>query len=213
MSRFIFIHDFYRDGYNDVQAEVRVLQACGLWTKEKRASVARQEVSAYHEALHDLPGLDTGYWAGRVAAIKSATTAHYPTGSKTMFVPLADEQLAFCGSCGAPAVWKSAPLVSGFPVRFRCDHCKQEWVRSQIAYRTPDGWDWDEHEDLFLPGGNKLVVKERVEMIYTFSRYAALPVFGVLSITLHIPMITFVLQVLLGIHFLHGFRTFFKSER
>src|SRR5579864_8618360 len=100
MSRFLCVHDFYRDGYTDLLLEVQDLQAQGLWTKERRARVAKHEISTYHACKHKFPRMDTGYFAGRVAAIKSATTAQYPRHS---------------------------------------------------VYRTPDGWDWDEHEIRLLP--------------------------------------------------------------
>jgi hypothetical protein len=79
MSRFIFVHDFYRDGYNDMLLEVQDLQAQGLWTKERRAKATKHEISTYHACKFKFPRMDMGYWAGRVAAIKSAATAQYPT--------------------------------------------------------------------------------------------------------------------------------------
>jgi len=79
MSRFIFIHDFYRDGYTDMLSEVQDLQKQGLWTKERRKSAARHEISTYHATKFKFPHMDMGYWAGRVAALKSAATALYPT--------------------------------------------------------------------------------------------------------------------------------------
>ena len=79
MSRFIFVHDFYRDGYNDMLFEVQDLQAQGLWTKERRKKVAKHEVSTYHACKHKFPRMDTSYWAGRLAAIQSAATAQYST--------------------------------------------------------------------------------------------------------------------------------------
>src|SRR5215472_7043226 len=129
MTRFIFIHDFYRDGYNDVLAEVHLLKICGQWTKEKRKRFAKHEISTYHACKHKFPRMDMGYWAGRIAALKSVATAHYPTRSETLFVLIADSMPAFCGNCGDKAVFKSVPLTSGLPVRFRCDPCKQEMVR------------------------------------------------------------------------------------
>ena len=78
MSRFIFVHDFYRDGYNDMLCEVQDLQAQGLWTVDVRAKAAKYELSTYHACKHKFPRMDTGYFAGRVAAIKSAATAQYP---------------------------------------------------------------------------------------------------------------------------------------
>lgn len=156
MSRFIFVHDFYRDGYNDMLFEVQDLQAQGLWTKERRARVAKHEVSIYHSCKHKFPRMDMGYWAGRVAAIKSARTSYYPTRGKLIFCALPEETTdyeiiaAFCKSCGDKATWECGTL-GGDDLMLLCDRCKQERVRELTAYITPDGWDWDEHEDQLLP--------------------------------------------------------------
>jgi len=225
MSHFIFIHDFYRDGYNDVLAEVRVLQACGLWTKEKRKNTTKQEVSCYHATKHKFPCMDVSYWAGRVAAIKSATTAQYPTHGWVLFTPpgLTRSTPAFCGSCGDRALWKSWPSALGLPIRFRCDRCKQEQVRLQTCYRTPDGWDWDEHEDelfpLAVPVGNKLVVKTGIQPESIFFPCVSVIGLGMLDFSLHLPAPLLILQTLFVLHIMvrgkdywQGFRRFFKSE-
>jgi len=221
MSHFICIHDFYRDGYNDVLAEVRVLQACGLWTKEKRASVAKCEVSTYQAMKHKFPRMDMSYWAGRVAALKSATTAQYPTRSEALFVLIGDSKPIFCGSCGDRAVWKAEPYGKGSPL-FRCDPCRQEWVREQTAYVTPDGWDWDEHEDelfpLPVPVGNQLVVKTGIQPESIFFPCVFIIGLGMLDFSLHLPAPLLILQTLFVLHIMvrgkdywQGFRRFFKG--
>src|SRR5215472_1913785 len=120
MSRFIWVHDFYRDGYNDMLSEVQDLQAQGLWTKERRKSAAKHEISTYHATKLKFRSLDMGYWAGRVAAIKSAATADY-SKVKTVFTALGNAQTAECSSCGDPAAWR---CTKGLFILFRCDPCK-----------------------------------------------------------------------------------------
>jgi len=200
MSRFIFIHDFYRDGYTDMLAEVQDLQAQGLWTKERRARVARHEISTFHATKHKFPRMDTGYWAGRLAAIKSNRTARYPTRGKTIFVALADSKPTFCGSCGDRALWKSVPDSSGLPVLFRCDSCRQELVREQTTYRTPDGWDWDEHELLPLPQGGKLALYDRPTSIF----FPTVALLGsvCLEVALHLSLWVFILELMIIVHFM-----------
>jgi len=220
MSRYIFIHDFYRDGYTDMLAEVRVLQACGQWTKQKRASAARHEVSTYHACKQKFPRMDTGYWAGRVAAIKSATTAHYPTRGKMIFCPLPDDAIAFCKSCGDCATWECGTF-KGDDLMVLCDRCKQESVREQTAYSTPDGWDWSEHEEdqhLPVPVGDKLVVKDRQGSFFFPS--VAFIGFGIFEVSLHLSLGVFLLELLLIVHFmtfrkeiLQGFRKLLGAER
>jgi len=223
MSRFLFIHDFYRDGYHDILAEVRELQACGQWTKQKRASVTRHEVSTYHACKHKFPHMNMGYFAGRVAATKSAITAHYPalrkeTCGKTVFCPLPDGSIAFCKMCGDSATWESGTNISD-DLMVLCDRCKQERLREQTAYITPDGWDWDEHELLPLPVpvGDKLMVKGRSESVFFPVAFAIGSVF--LEVALHLSLAFFLLELLLVVHFmtyhkeiLQGFRQFFESE-
>jgi len=220
MSRFLFIHDFYRDGYHDMLAEVRILQDQGLWTKEKRVRASRYEMASYLQLKHHFPCMDVSYFAGRVAAIKSARTSHYPTRGKTIFILLGDARPAFCGSCGDPAIWKSPPDSSGLPVLFRCDRCKQERVRELTAYSTPDGWDWSEHEEdqlLPLPVGDKLLVSTRQGSFFFPVAFAIGSVF--LEVALHLSLAFFLLELLLLVHFmtyhkeiLQAFRKFLKSE-
>ena len=217
MTRFIFIHDFYRDGYNDVLAEVQRLQASRLWTKERRAHVTKHEVSTYLSVRHKFPRLDASYWAGRVAAIKSAATADYcalpkETGDTIACTALPDAATIDCSSCGDPAVWQSA---LGSLLLFHCDPCKQEQIRTLTAYMTPDGWDWDEHELVPLPVGafDKRTTRERIQLTFDLFRFTALLVLGVLDMVLPLPIIQGCLQIVLFMHFVHEFREVFRSER
>jgi len=152
MSRFIDLHDFYRDGYNDMLSEVQDLQAQGLWTKERRASVARHEVSTYHACKHKYPRMDVSYWAGRLAAIKSNRTAppkpRIERHGKIVFIALKALTETWCLECGERATWQCS---TNGRMTSLCDRCKQERVREQTAYITPSGWDWDEHELLPWP--------------------------------------------------------------
>ena len=223
MTHFIFIHDFFADGYHDLLSEVHILQACGLWTPEKRASVTKHEVSSYKAARHKFPSLDASYWAGRVAAIKSAATAQYKApGPKMAFTRLPENALVFCGSCGDQASWQYAPPCNASPVLFRCDACKQEQVRMITAYCMPDGWDWDEHEDELLPvaRSSKLVAKEKLEPVTIFAPLTAIIGLGMLDFSLHLPAPLLILQTLFVLHItvngkeiLQAFRTWLSSER
>jgi predicted RNA-binding Zn-ribbon protein involved in translation (DUF1610 family) len=156
MTKCLFIHDFFQDGREDVLAEVRVLQAYGQWTKQKRASWTRQAVACYERSRYETSYRPQGsdYYAGRIVGLRSAITADYPpprkeTCGKTVFVALADEKTIFCGNCGDHAVWKYYERGDQSSIRYRCDRCKQELVRAQTAYSTSDGWDWDDDEILF----------------------------------------------------------------
>jgi len=142
MSRFIFIHDFYRDGYTDMLSEVQDLQKQGLWTKERRKSAARHEISTYHATKFKFPHMDMGYWAGRVAALKSAATALYPSQTVYRTPDGWDWNIAFCKMCGDEATWECGTF-KGDDLMVLCDRCKQEKVRELTASISPSGWDWD----------------------------------------------------------------------
>jgi hypothetical protein len=159
MSTSLFIHDFFRDGRSDALAEVRILQHSGLWTKEKRASWIKQ-TRAYREHLkHIHPCLPQvgAYYAGRIAALKSRQIADVvplddtPAASTDTLVyrPLKPSDHRFCGllDCGSDAVWGVSYTGDSQIFLALCDPCRQEWVRQEV-YTTPDGWDWDEDEDL-----------------------------------------------------------------
>jgi hypothetical protein len=48
--------------------------------------------------------------------------------------------------CGDDAVWEVRLQGDRQPILALCDRCRQEWVRYETAYTTPDGWDWDDDE-------------------------------------------------------------------
>lgn len=217
MTRFTFIHDFYRDGYHDMLAEVRAFQECGLWTKHKRASLAKHAQSEYKALKHKFPCMDTSYWAGRLAALKSVRTARFTqaesvaveqTSNKVIYLPLSPNAERFCNmfDCGNDAIWGVCLKADRKPFLVVCDLCRQEWVRTQTCYSTPDGWDWHEHEieliPLPVPRSNKLVVKGRIEPVSIFFPATAIVGLGMLDMSFQIPILLFILQAVLVLHFI-----------
>jgi len=226
-----FIHDFFRDGREDALAEVCMLQSCGQWTKEKRARWIREAVSCHERLRHTHPSLSQGmsYYAGRIVALKSRLTAdgsEETSRCKEMInTPLARRlhsgSLLLCSDCCDFALWQVV-LKGTLPVSL-CNACKQERVRMQ-TYSTPDGWDWDEDEEEDLPplpvlGGGKLVVREPLEVRSIFLPCTTVVGLGLLDMTLHVPILLFVMQAVLFLHFivwgkgiLKKFPRWFESE-
>lgn len=137
MTHCLFIHDFFQDGRLDVLAEVRLLQVYGQWTKEKHARWIKQACTAYERAKRTYP-LGCSYNAGRIAGLKSAVTAHYPTldpqfHGRMVFLILRDEKKIRCLECGDDATWKCYPDGSFHLTFYLCDRCKQERVREHSA--------------------------------------------------------------------------------
>jgi hypothetical protein len=158
MSKCHFIHDFFEDGRADAIAEVRMLQDLGLWTKQKRASWTKKAVSTSQHLKHDSSRKEgISYFAGRTAALKSRLTAdcspeHTPTPVQArdpiIYRPLSHSVSRFCGffDCCETAIWGVCLWEDKQPFLLLCDPCRQEWMRTETAYVTPDGWDWDEEE-------------------------------------------------------------------
>src|SRR5579859_5255750 len=156
MSRCRFIHDFWSDGRSDVLARVRILRARSQWTKKRRAAWLRDAVSTYAHFKHRFPRMNVSYYAGRVAALKSQKSAHFETPPSEqrsvalIYRPLPPDRTRRCSfsDCGGKALWGLCLQGDIRPLVLLCDPCRQEWQRSEMAYVTPDGWDWDDDEEL-----------------------------------------------------------------
>jgi hypothetical protein len=212
MSTSRFNYSFYQDGREDLLAEVRLLQSCGQWTKEKRKSVLKDAISTYQRIKHTHPRIPEAcaYYAGRVSIMKSALTMNFSskeTVNLIVYRPLAPHTDRFCGlfDCGNEALWGLSIQGDPQPFALLCDECRQEWVRERSAYVIPSGWDWDEHEDLPLPllqpRREKLgVSSDRAEPQYIFFPCTAIIGLGFLDMTLQIPILIFILQALFILH-------------
>jgi hypothetical protein len=84
MSTGLFSYNFFQDGKQDTLAEVRILQYYGQWTEAKRTRWTKEAVSTHHHLKHTHPATPQGaaYYAGRVAALRSRRTAHFPSAPK-----------------------------------------------------------------------------------------------------------------------------------
>ena len=215
--------DFFSKGKRDAMAEVRTQQARGEWTQERRARWTKQAISEHLHLKHQYPEQRQAisYYAGRVCALKSKRTAPFSEPGQTPNLiarPLSCDAAFSCDLCWDKATWEIiCQHTDTVPLTTLCDCCKQERVRMETAYTTPDGWDWDDDEIELLPepvlGGGKLVVKEGLEPVSIFFPCTAIVGFGVLDLTLHIPILMVVLQAWLVLHFVREFPKFFESER
>jgi hypothetical protein len=222
--------DFFSYGKRDVLSEVRTQQARGEWTKARRARWTKQAVSYHMQLKYTYPEQREAmsYYAGRIAALKSKRTADFSktrTKNMTVYRPLDPNKKICCDflDCGSDASWECYPQEGVPCVLALCDCCKQERVRMEIAYTIPDDWDWDEDEIELPPlpvlGGGKLVVREPLEVRSIFLPCTTVVGLGLLDMTLHVPILLFVMQAVLFLHFivwgkgiLQKFCELFESE-
>lgn len=178
MSTRQITHNFFREGRRDALSEVRILRSFGQWTEEKRSCWIKEAVASRSRLAHTHPERHEGraYFAGRLAALKSWTTkdfsvdgtpeesqSHDRTRGTFVYQPLKPGDNRFCSlfDCGSDAIWGITLSAGTRPIMVLCDACRQEWQRHDVAYSTPDGWDWDEDEeqrsDLSFPIGMQSV--------------------------------------------------------
>jgi hypothetical protein len=163
MSTSRFNYSFYQDGREDLLAEVRLLQSCGQWTKEKRKSVLKDAISTYYRLKHTHPRVPEtcAYYAGRIMALKSALTMKFSqrvqkskeTANLIVYRPLSPHADCFCDlyGCWNKALWGVSRPGDAQLFTLLCNECRQERERCQSAYTTPSGWDWHDDEHLLLP--------------------------------------------------------------
>lgn len=147
----------FEKGRLDVLLEVKLFQTYGLWTKAERASWAKKAVAerlSLKRSMPYLPQVST-YYAGRVAGLRGALTAHYPAPCPkifrlTVFLPLVESCLPVCklSDCTHKAAWEC--YLGGDPDRMilLCDCCKERLVRAEVAYRDAPR---DKYEIHLLP--------------------------------------------------------------
>ena len=169
--------NFFREGRRDTLREVRILRNCGQWTQEQRARWIKQTVTDRECLKHTNPCKreERAYYAGRIAALKSWTTKDFSAAiplkddacceDTFVYQPLKPDGHRFCGlfDCGEDAIWAIALETDTRPIVVLCDACRQEWQRSETAYTTPDGWDWDEDRHSDLPGSTSVPLVSQKE--------------------------------------------------
>lgn len=215
MSRCHFNYDFFADGRFDVLAEIRALQSCGQWTQEKRAKFLKQAVSTYQRLKRDPQSVYQGvsYNAGRVSALKSQMTARFsnetsesrdPRCGTVVYRPLKPFDHRECSrvSCREEAIWGVSIYGNPRHLLILCNRCRQERMREQ-TYTTPDGWDWDDHDELLPPLpiphhlGEKLVVRKPMQASSIFFPTTVVIGLGLLDLSLGMPLYVYIITSLL----------------